>query len=104
MVDYVIGARDESCSKVTVVGHGTGANAALVAAQGLESFETKVGRIVAMAPCMAVNQDEMWMVGHDLPTIQLMYEHLETFGGFTHFFGASHEDDLADFCNMDNYE
>ena len=100
MVDTIIASRNQEneCNKVTIMTHSTGANATLVAAtKGDPQFANKVGKIINLAPCLAINIEKFWLPVRDLASIRAFYEALETFD-ITNLFGPNSENDISAFC------
>ena len=101
MVDNIIANRngENQCQKVTLVTHSTGANHSLVAAtKGDAQFANKVGKIINLAPCLAINIEKFWLPVRDLASIKAFYDALEAYN-ITDLFGPTSEDDIAEFCN-----
>lgn len=100
MVDSVIASRNQQdeCNKLTIITHSTGANQSLVAAtQGDAQFADKVGKIINLAPCLAINVEKFWLPVRDLQSIKAFYAALAAFN-ITDLFGPNSEADVASFC------
>ena len=99
MVDAIIATRVGTCEKVQVITHGTGGNATLVAASDPTlNFAQKVGKIVAMAPCIVVNIDEFWLPVRDLASIDAFYASLAEFN-INSLFSIGADPNLDAYCN-----
>ena len=61
-------------------------------------MSSKVGKIVNLAPCLAINIEDFWLPVRDLASIRAFYEALDSFN-ITDLFGPTSEGDIADFCN-----
>ena len=103
MIDSIIALRntpeDLGCSKVTVVTHSSGANQILVAAQDpTTALDTKVSKIVTIAPCLNININEFWLPLRDIASVQAFYAAMAQFG-ITNLFGPDTEAMIEPFCN-----
>lgn len=101
LVDTVIASRNlaDSCNKVTLITHSSGANQALVAAaDSSKKFSDKVAQIINLAPCLQVNIDNFWLPVKDEASIKAFYSALENFG-ITNMFGPDGLEQIQPFCN-----
>lgn len=82
MVDTIQAMRPNSCSRVALVGHSSGANATLVSA--LEpGMSDKVSRIINTAPCLQIDYENFWMDQRDIESVSMLYSYFELNGIFS---------------------
>lgn len=97
MVDKIIEERPaESCAKVTMVAHSGAANAAMVMASEL-NMDSKVDRIVTLAPCLQINAFDWFFPNNDMMSVNMVYGFFEQ-AGINSLFSPSHTLETADFC------
>ena len=93
-MDAIIAARvGESCSKVSVVSHSTGASMAISGASLNPMIDEKVSRIVTLAPCYYLDLNAVEINLND-PQSQVYFFNLLRDNNITTFFGDKFAEDV----------
>ena len=81
ITDYIIKERfDDACAKITVVCHSTGATEIMQSAVSDPMFNSKVERIVTLAPCYFINMNNFELPLQDRPSAEAFFGLLDTYG------------------------
>jgi hypothetical protein len=90
-----VNARSSSCNKVSIISHSTGASETLIAAADVASFNSKVGVIAAVGPCLSVNAGDSWLPLNDIESVELIFNLLSKIPSM---FGTNHLASIKSFC------